>query len=677
MASEIDLTGVEDDLNKLQEDEHVRKALDEGVDLRAYSNAIEAQLREAEDDAIQQFIQNSDCVADLFFEIQTCDAILGSMETMLKGFQESLGGISADIKTLQTKSLSMNVKLKNRREAEKKLSQYIQAVVVSPTLVKAIVEGPIDERYVNHLVQLNAKIEYVRNPPPKMQGTAAQSLAATSQQIETLRKQAISRVRQFLIDKIKSLQDSKTNIQNKQSMLLRYKYFNEFLSEHDQTVAEEIRTFYTATMSALLSNFFQGYISDINNKLRAKKLEPLTVADKTDLLCTEISRSGGLFASKKTEQHVVNVHTLGDRNLVLSETSGSPLLRHGKQGGGRPIGYEDIWNCLLHLLVNTAASEFVYLHEFFNNRNLFTVAFEKTIGLFTSNLEQYLATSYDIIGIILAVRVCEVQRNTLNKKRNNASVHCLDSMFDRFARLIWPRFKTVFDMHLASIASLKPTSVEVSANAVCNLTRRFAALCHSLVALNAPPLTQEEFLRTSLSRLRNDFISALNQISTSLPAGSSRLVFLINQLEYITLALQPYPGSDEFAAFDQLSVQHVAAYADTALSLVDDFRKMMTYVKSEAADATAASAVVRGFASRWRQGIESVSADICNGQFSGGGADKRWEDIVLKGVLTQLLTHYQKFDEVIRSQIKSSNPILEELVPIQTVVYEIKRRIRN
>lgn len=65
---------------------------------------------------------------------------------------------------------------------------------------------------------------------------------------------------------------------------------------------------------------------------------------------------------------------------MLSETSGSPLLRHGKQGGGRPIGYEDIWNCLLHLLVNTAASEFVYLHEFFNNRNLFTVAFEKTIG---------------------------------------------------------------------------------------------------------------------------------------------------------------------------------------------------------------------------------------------------------------------------------------------------------
>lgn len=57
-------------------------------------------------------------------------------------------------------------------------------------------------------------------------------------------------------------------------------------------------------------------------------------------------------------------------------------------------------------------------------------------GLFTSNLEQYLATSYDIIGIILTVRkesakhhillnhsqvrVCEVQRNTLNKKRNNA-----------------------------------------------------------------------------------------------------------------------------------------------------------------------------------------------------------------------------------------------------------------
>lgn len=37
------------------------------------------------------------------------------MEKMLSGFQQDLGNISGEIKTLQAQSLSMNLRLRNRK----------------------------------------------------------------------------------------------------------------------------------------------------------------------------------------------------------------------------------------------------------------------------------------------------------------------------------------------------------------------------------------------------------------------------------------------------------------------------------------------------------------------------------------------------------------------------------
>ena len=46
--------------------------------------------------------------------IKSCDQILATMENMLSVFQMDLGKISSEIQTLQDKSFSMNIKLKNR-----------------------------------------------------------------------------------------------------------------------------------------------------------------------------------------------------------------------------------------------------------------------------------------------------------------------------------------------------------------------------------------------------------------------------------------------------------------------------------------------------------------------------------------------------------------------------------
>jgi hypothetical protein len=42
----------------------------------------------------------------------------------MTGFQLNLGGLSAEIKQLQTETLTLNVKLANRRELESTLVQF-------------------------------------------------------------------------------------------------------------------------------------------------------------------------------------------------------------------------------------------------------------------------------------------------------------------------------------------------------------------------------------------------------------------------------------------------------------------------------------------------------------------------------------------------------------------------
>ena len=67
------------------------------------------------------------------------------------GFQRDLGGISDEIKHLQDKSLSMNVKLRNRKATEVKLRAFLDRVVVPPALILGLCEGPVNDKPVTKI----------------------------------------------------------------------------------------------------------------------------------------------------------------------------------------------------------------------------------------------------------------------------------------------------------------------------------------------------------------------------------------------------------------------------------------------------------------------------------------------------------------------------------------------
>ena len=122
-----------EDLERFAEDTFIQAALGQGVDLRGYSRQIEQELREVEVESVRDYVAQSEQVVDLHNQMQSCDAILKRMQEMLLGFQADLVGISDEIKHLQEESLSMNVKLRNRRAVESGLKGFL--VFLSTSIV--------------------------------------------------------------------------------------------------------------------------------------------------------------------------------------------------------------------------------------------------------------------------------------------------------------------------------------------------------------------------------------------------------------------------------------------------------------------------------------------------------------------------------------------------------------
>jgi septal ring factor EnvC (AmiA/AmiB activator) len=109
---------IDEDLRSFEQDDMVKAALAKGVDLRQYAKSVDDELRQVERDSIVDYIHEAEELATLHTQIKQCDSILDNMESMLSGFQGDLANISKEIKNLQDESISINIRLRNRKAVE-------------------------------------------------------------------------------------------------------------------------------------------------------------------------------------------------------------------------------------------------------------------------------------------------------------------------------------------------------------------------------------------------------------------------------------------------------------------------------------------------------------------------------------------------------------------------------
>jgi len=185
----VDFTDLHELIRAAQEggdkSDPVAAALELGVqETKRVAAEIDGQLEVLEEESVEDYVASFESFQNLHEEIKATDGVLEKMERMLGAFQTDLSGISDEIRMLQSDSLQMNMKLRNRRALQSLMSEYVSSVVVSPQLVRHICEEEINETYLDYLTELNRKLDHVKQQEMQKLPSCAQS----APELEKLRR---------------------------------------------------------------------------------------------------------------------------------------------------------------------------------------------------------------------------------------------------------------------------------------------------------------------------------------------------------------------------------------------------------------------------------------------------------------------------------------------------------
>ncbi|XP_066524386.1 vacuolar protein sorting-associated protein 52 homolog [Hoplias malabaricus] len=657
------------------EDELVKEALKTGVDLRQYSKQVEEELHRIEQASIKDYIKESQNIASLHNQITACDSILERMEEMLSGFQSDLSSISSEIQTLQQQSVSMNVRLKNRQAVRSQLSQLVDELVVPGTMISVILDSPVTEQeFLEQLHELNNKINFAKEL------SFRETLACADIQdiVDRLKIKAVSKIREFILQKIYSFRKPMTNYQIPQNTLLKYRFFYQFLLANERTVAKEIRDEYVDTMSKIYYSYFKSYSS------RLLKVQYEDVADKDDLMGVEDTAKKGFF-SKPSLKSRNTIFTLGQRGAVLSpsELEGPILIPHAAQRGDTRYPYETLFRSQHYALLDNGCREFLFLSDFFmvagnSALDLFNSVMGKTLSMFLKNMSTYVSDCYDSIAIFLCIHII-LRFKAITAKRN---IPALDKYWEAVLEMLWPRFELILEMNIQSIRNTDPQKLGVLDTRPHYITRRYAEFSSAIVSINQT--FPNERTNALLGQLQIEVENFVLKMAAEFPSRKDQLIFLINNYDMMLGVLMERAADDskEVEGFQQLLLARTQEFIEEILA--PPFGGMITFVKESETlmekgqldklknDEVRITQLVRGFSSSWKQSVEAMSQDVMRSftNFKNGTS-------IIQGALTQLIQYYHGFHKILSQPTFRSLAVRSELINLHHLMVEVKKHKPN
>lgn len=670
LGDEVSLEGLQEELENLHGQQMIANILGQGSQLREYAMDVEEKLRQVELESIQDYMKESDNLVSLHAQIRDCDSILSHMEALLGGFQADLGSISSEIKSLQEQSMSMGVKLKNRKIAEAKLAQFVEEVVVPPSMIDTIVDGEVNEEYVKVLQVLSKKLNYVAENGVSKDSLAMQDVIP---EFEKLRAKAVYKAREFLMQKLYALRRPKTNIQIlQQNVLLKYKYVATFLHDHGKEVYPEVRAAYVDTMNKVLSVHFRSYIQAL------EKLQ-LDIVTRNDLLGVEDigTRSTGLFSRPREPlKNRGAVFALGDRASVLKEIDDAAIIPHIAEAGGLKYPYEVLFRSLHKLLMDTATSEYLFCSSFFGEDTIFSEIFAGSFSVIEEHTNLVLPNCFDAIGLLLMIRLTNEHKLIMWNRR----IPSLDSYFDKLVLVLWPRFKMVFDMHLSSLRTANPRALWEDDVRPHYVTRRYAEFAASLLHLSIKGGDGQ--LDLNLERLRVAVDDLLVKLARMFRKQKQQTIFLINNYDLILSVLKEAgtDGGRTQLQFEELLKSSTTVFVEEELR--EHFGSLINFVKTRAAEDVGTSntqpikleevePLLKDFAVRWKTAIEVMHKDVIT-SFSNFVCGME----ILRAALTQLLLYYTRLSDSLK-RVGGGAALGKDVVSISSIMYEIKKYSRT
>ncbi|KAK9786909.1 hypothetical protein WJX73_004682 [Symbiochloris irregularis] len=696
----ISLQGLEEAVAQFADHEVLRAILEQGGDPRAFERQYDEQLRAAELESIQDYILESDNLAALHQQICACDEILAGMEGLLGRFQGDLGNISGEIRSLQEQSQTMSLRLRNRTAAEAKLAAFVQGLAVPPDLIDAILSNPVDETFREPLQALQKKLEFADTSSLARESAALRDVAP---ELERLRARAALKCREFLIQKVYNLRKPKTNIQIlQQNVLLKHKHLALFLRRFAPEVSAEVRGAYVETLSRVLSGHFRVYLNSLES-LQDNSISAGDVVGDAAPTGGMMAAAANLFARAGASGKRTDPFVLGDRAALLHHLDQAALIPRVAETEGRRFPIEMLFRSVNKLLMDTATTEYLFCCEFFQDDSVFSELFQATLTVVEGDLAAQLQECWDVVGVLLMVRINQMHRYIMSKRR----IPALDGYLDRVNLLLWPRFKTLFD---AVLANMKSQNAGPEPGKIHPLAQRYASLATSLLLLNVD--AQDSQMVHCLDRLRYTAVDALIRLGNLAPKKRAGNIFLILNLTHIVGALREAgtqggrgpaaPAESSMPADSAPSTSHPLGQvgADTQREFEDQlanctsiyveetlashFTDLAGFVKRAEAAARRggiqaggqvpgygpreAAPIVKHFSASWSNTMEALNKETMT-DFKGSACGRE----VLKAALTQLLLYYTRMLDLIKGAGPEGAQLVKEAVTVPSIMYEIKR----
>ncbi|KAI9597322.1 Sac2 family-domain-containing protein [Syncephalis fuscata] len=595
-------------------------------------------------------------------EIEQCQHLVDSMEETLLGFQTSLAEVSRGIMHIQQSSATMTQHLHNRKIGQQALDRNLTKLVVPPSLIVTILQQPIDDPYMDALAILHAKLQYAR----RLEMDKTQLPSDLRDALERLRLAATARVRKFLLEKVESLRVPNTNVQIiQQAVLLRHQPAFRFLRKwHVEAASEILQSYINAMMLYYLDNFEQY------SRGLWRLLAP--VVEKNDLTIWD-DTSKSLFATYKAAASP-ETFKVAERIKILGSTDGEVILAHMAEGS-MIFPLEKIIRSIHAALRDNACAEFVFILQFFIHRSesegadIFTKVFRPTLNALLADIRHAVENSFDILGLIMSVRVLE--QIGIEMERRQMSI--LDHYLQEAIMTIWPKYQLLIDRIVRNIRELPvkklTNNIQVGPHTT---TVKFAELIAAILELSLG--LNDGVVQNSLLKLRSEFNTLFDKMAASFPAMVDRHAFFINNLASILSKLSRSSGEEPVLLhYQQAYETHVTELVE---QLLDQHFPELAHL-ARAAEAAAPTLpncdqdqlahISQNFNERWMNEIDELNHKVQQ-RISSHQAQVE----LMQAILSRLMAYYTHF-YLLLEQVLDVHALDWTPLGVQTLMVDIKR----
>ncbi|OAO15946.1 vacuolar protein sorting-associated protein [Blastocystis sp. ATCC 50177/Nand II] len=399
----IDYEGMKSALEMFQKADIVKEALEKGVDLVEYEKKVEEDLASASASSIDDYLAASKHFAELHKDMNSCDGLLAQMQELLHLYQKDLSGVANEIRTLQNQSLALSQKLQNRRNMDGVIRGLVNKIAINPNMVKVLIEGGINEDYVHTLHKLDAQLDFVNedveNEELHVKTSEIKAVNEVKADLAILKSQSGSRVRDFLLEKLRLITPEANLEEIQKSELLPQAPMMLFLKKHIPKTFEELKRQYMGSVKEMLLNRVKAF---------REQLQPheMAVGSAEDLLVHTQGYVKSFFkkTQKTLREYTTEGFELAGRNEVLKHVADAPMtVEPLQEGDDADMDAVVCWRSLLRLVMDLALAEYAFDRDFFHAEDtaIFSEIFAGVCKYVQAQLGEWAAASVDFFGVLL------------------------------------------------------------------------------------------------------------------------------------------------------------------------------------------------------------------------------------------------------------------------------------